>query len=194
MSEVQAEGGVVVEASARESKKAKLTITHREGTVAHFHYKFAHGPEHEFVLTPDDPNYHALAVHGLKQILGDAISTKKTPEEGEANLGKRIEGFEAGEWSSGRGEGSPTGGLLARALSNLYERDLADVQNYLSGLGKDEETGEVDEKERAKIMAALRADEVVAMEIERIRPPKKERKVNEAAAKKAAAALAGLAQ
>lgn len=173
--------------SEKKVPKAKLTITHEEGKVARFAYKFAHGSEHEIVLSPEHPLYHDLAVHGLKQILGDSISTKKTSEEGEENFSKRVEAFEAGEWNvRGSGDGAPTGGLLAKALANLYGKPLEDVQNYLSNLG------DGDEKERAKIHAALRKDELVAAEIERIRPPKKERKVSEEAAKKAAAALAGL--
>lgn len=173
--------------------KAKLAITHEEGKVARFNYEFAHGTKHEIVLSPEHPLYHDLAVHGLKQILGDSISTKKTSQEGEENFSKRVEAFEAGEWNvKGGGDGAPTGGLLAKALANLYGRPIEDVQNYLSTLGMNEETGEVDEKERAAIHAALRKDELVAAEIERIRPPKKERKVSEEAAKKAAAALAGL--
>jgi len=192
MSDVQGEVQVAVE---KKVPKVTLKVEHAEGNVAKFHYKFAHGSEHEVVLDPSHPLYHDLAVHGLKQILGDTVSTKKTSEEGEEHFAKRVAAFESGEWNvkGGSGESAPTGGLLARALANLYGQDISTVQNYLQGLGANAD-GVVDEKERAKIHAALRADETVAAEIERIRPPKKEKKVSEAAASKAAAALAGLAK
>lgn len=183
---------VIESAVEKKAKKATLEIKHEEGKVARFQYKFAHGAEHEIVLSPEHPLYHDLAVHGLKQILGDSISTKKTSEEGEQNFARRAEAFENGEWNVKGEAGAPTGGLLARAMANLSGQELSFVQNYLSGLGKNEATGEVDEKERSNIHAALRKDETIAAEIERIRPPKKERKVSEVAAKKAAAALAGL--
>lgn len=170
-------------------KKVVVKETHGEGQKCTFNLKFANGAEHEFELTPEHPLYHEFAVHGARQKLSDAASTRKDVDDAEKNVAGLIEALEAGEWSQRGtgGGGAPTGGLLAKALSNLYGQELADVQNYLAGLHEDE-------KERAKIHSALRADPTVAAEIERIRPPKKEKKVSESAAQRAAAALAGLAK
>jgi hypothetical protein len=153
-----------------------------------FVLSFGHGAVHQFVLDPaNDPQAVEFMVHGVKQKLGDAGSTKKTSEEAETHCAALIEAFENGEWSQKgeRGEASPTGGLLAKALANLYGKELVEIQAYLAGLHEDE-------KERAKIHNGMRADPTVAAEIERIRPPKKEKKVNKDAANAAAMALAGL--
>ena len=173
-----------------ESKVKKMALKvegpDSEGNFT-FTASFAHGAVHSFTLAPNDPQFTAFAVHGVKQKISDAGSTKKTSEESESAVGALIEAFEGGEWGvkGERGESSPTGGLLARALANLYGKELPEVQSYLLSLHDDE-------KERAKIHNALRSDATVAAEIERIRPPKKEKKVSGDAAQRAAAALAGL--
>lgn len=188
MSDVQEQGAVATEAATGAApKKMKLTEKHGDGNMVTFHIVFGNGSEHEFSFDPTSELYHSFAVHGARQKLSDAGSTKKTADEAEKAVAGLIEALESGEWSmKGSGDGEPTGGLLAKALANLYERDLSDVRTYLAGLHDDP-------KERTKIHNALRAQAEVAAEIERIRPPKKERKINDAAAKAAAAALAGLA-
>lgn len=184
MSDVQAQETV----AATAVKKMKMTEKHLDGNVAVFNTRFANGEEHEFVLDPTHPLYHSFAVHGARQKLSDAGSTKKTAEDAARAVSGLIEALEAGEWSQRGtgGEGEPTGGLLAKALANLYGKSLPEVQTYLAGLHEDT-------KERTKVHNALRAQAEVAAEIERIRPPKKERKVNDAASQAAARALAGLA-
>lgn len=169
-------------------KKMKMTERHLDGNVCVFNAKFGNGEEHEFTLDPTHPLYHSFAVHGARQKLSDAGSTKKTADEAAKAVSGLIDALESGEWSmkGSGGDGEPTGGLLAKALANLYGKPLPEVQTYLAGLHEDA-------KERTKIHNALRAQPDVAAEIERIRPPKKERKVNESAARAAAAALAGLA-
>ena len=176
-----------VVAEVKVPKKMTLKETHGEGKSCTFRAAFAHGAEHTFELTPDHPLYHDFAVHGARQKLSDAGSTKKTSQEAESAVSGLIDALEGGEWSvRGTGGGSsPTGGLLAQALANLYGKDLAEVQTYLAGLHEDE-------KERAKIHNVLRGDDAVAAEIERIRPPKRVKKVSETAAAAAAQALAGL--
>jgi hypothetical protein len=167
-------------------KKMKLSETYGENGVVVFRAEFANGAVHQFTLDPQAEMYARFATHGARQKLSDAGSTKKTAEEAEKAVAGLIEALEAGEWSmKGSGDGEPTGGLLAKALANLYGKALAEVQTYLAALHEDP-------KERAKIHAALRAQDEVAAEIERIRPPKKEKKVNEAASVAAANALAGL--
>lgn len=190
MSDIQAEATAV---DAVKVKKMKLTEKHGDGNAVEFVIEFATGAVHSFAFDPTSDLYHAFAVHGARQKLSDAGSTKKTPEDAEKAIAGLIEALEAGEWSQrGTGTGEPSGGLLAKALSNLYGKPLPEMQTYLAGLGADAD-GTVDEKQRAKIHTALRAQVDVAAEIERIRPPKRERKVNEAAANAAAQALAGLA-
>jgi len=184
MSDVQ---DAVAAEEAKAPKKMKIS-EHREGTRAEFTIVFGNGAVHSFELTPDHPLYHDFAVHGARQKLSDAGSTKKDVEGAERAVAGIIEALEGGEWSQRGtgGESAPSGGLLAKALANLYERDLLEVQAYLSNLHEDP-------KERTKIHNAMRLDPTIAAEIERIRPPKKEKKVNEAAASAAAQALAGLA-
>src|SRR6266404_1826029 len=134
----------VVETKA--PKKMTMKETHADGNMVAFNVKFAHGVEHEFVLDPSHPLYHSFAVHGARQKLSDAGSTKKTPEEAEKAVAGLIDALEAGEWSmkGSGGDGEPSGGLLAKALANLYEKPLADVQTYLAGLHEEP-------KERTKI-------------------------------------------
>lgn len=178
----------VVEAPVATVKKMKMKETHGEGNVCTFRAEFGNGAAHEFTIDPSHPLYHSFAVHGARQKLSDAGSTKKTAEDAEKAVGGLIDALESGEWSmkGSGGEGEPSGGLLAKALANLYGKELAEVQTYLASLHDDS-------KERSKIHNALRSQPDVAAEIERIRPPKREKKVNEAAAQAAAAALAGLA-
>lgn len=183
MSDVQVDAMI----EAKMKKMRLVEVVNQDGTVT-FTALFGNGAVHEFVLDPTNGLYAAFAIHGARQKLSDAGSTKKTADDAEKAVASLIEALEAGEWSmrGAGGESAPTGGLLAKALSNLYQKDLTEVQNYLNGL-------HADDKERAKIHNALRAQADVAAEIERIRPAKKERKVNETAAQAAAAALAGLA-
>jgi hypothetical protein len=178
----------VLDAPIAVAKKMKMKETHGEGNVCTFRAEFGNGAVHEFTIDPSHPLYHSFAVHGARQKLSDAGSTKKTAEEAEKAVGGLIDALESGEWSmkGSGGDGEPSGGLLAKALANLYGKELAEVQTYLAGLHEEP-------KERSKIHNALRAQAEVAAEIERIRPPKREKKVNETAAKAAAAALAGLA-
>jgi hypothetical protein len=187
MSDVQE--GAAVETVAAAPKKMRMTEKHGDGNAVTFHIVFGNGAEHEFSFDPTSELYRSFAVHGARQKLSDAGSTKKTADDAEKAVAGLIEALEAGEWSmkGSGGDGEPTGGLLAKALANLYERDLSDVRTYLAGLHEDP-------KERTKIHNALRAQPEVAAEIERIRPPKKERKVNASAAQAAAAALAGLSR
>lgn len=184
MSDVQEQD---VAAVAAKAKKMSVVETYGENGAVLYTITFAHGPVHRFALIPESDMFARFAAHGARQKLGDAGSTKKTPEEAEKAVAALIEAMESGEWSvkGSGGDGEPTGGLLAKALANLYEKELAEVQTYLAGLHEDP-------KERTKIHNALRAQDAVAKEIERIRPPKRERKVNESAAQAAAQALAGL--
>jgi hypothetical protein len=198
MSDVQEQGTVESTEVAKAVKKMKLSETYGENGVVVFRAEFANGAVHQFTLDPQAEMYARFATHGARQKLSDAGSTKKTAEEAEKAVSGLIEALENGEWSmKGSGDGEPTGGLLAKALANLYGKTLPEVQTYLAALGAPAATDEnpnpaVDVKERAKIHAALRAQDEVAAEIERIRPPKKEKKVNEAASVAAANALAGL--
>jgi hypothetical protein len=176
------------EVETKAAKKMVIKVTGPDAAGAfEFVASFAHGAVHSFVLSPEDPQFVAFAVHGVKQKLSDAGSTKKESVDSEAAVSALIGAFEQGEWGvkGERGEASPTGGLLAKALANLYGKGLPEVQAYLLSLHEDD-------KERAKIHNALRNDATVAAEIERIRPAKKEKKVSGDAAQRAAAALAGL--
>jgi hypothetical protein len=186
MSDTLTQDNAVETTATAAPKKMKMTETHGDGNLVTFRIVFGNGAEHEFSFDPTSELYHSFAVHGARQKLSDAGSTKKTADDAEKAVAGLIEALEAGEWSmKGSGDGEPTGGLLAKALANLYKRELSDVRTYLAGLHEDP-------KKRTKIHNALRAQPEVAAEIERIRPPKKERKVNESAAQAAAAALAGL--
>lgn len=113
----------------------------------------------------------AAMLHGLKQKLGDAAAISRNPDTGRsASLDDKIaavrEVFDRitspdGTWNKVResGEGSGNGGLLFRALCNLYagRRTPEQITAFLAGKSDAEK-------------AALRKTGPVATEIERIRP------------------------
>lgn len=187
MSDVLGGEAAGTETEVAAPKKMKMAETYHEDGRVTFRATFGNGAVHEFTLDPMAEMFARFAAHGARQKLSDAGSTKKTADEAEKAVAALIEALENGEWSckGSGGDGEPTGGLLAKALANLYDKDLSEVQTYLAGLHEDT-------KERAKIHNALRAQPEVAAEIERIRPPKRAKKVDDSAAKAAAQALAGL--
>ena len=116
---------------------------------------------------------NAAMLHGLKQKLGDAAAISRNPDTGRsASLGDKIEAVKEvfdritspdGTWNKVResGEGGGNGGLLFRALCNLYagKRSPEQITEFLAGKTEAEK-------------AALRKTAPVAAEIERIRPAK----------------------
>lgn len=116
----------------------------------------------------------AAMLHGLKQKLGDAAAISRNPDTGRsASLDDKIaavrEVFDRitspdGTWNKVResGDGSGNGGLLFRALCNLYagKRTPEQIAAFLAGKTEAEK-------------ALLRRMEPVAGEIERIRPAPK---------------------
>lgn len=116
----------------------------------------------------------AAMLHGLKQKLGDAAAISRNPDTGRsASLDDKIaavrEVFDRitapdGTWNKVResGEGSGNGGLLFRALCNLYagKRTPEQITTFLASKTEAEK-------------AALRKTAPVAAEIERIRPAPK---------------------
>lgn len=115
----------------------------------------------------------AAMLHGLKQKLGDAAAISRNPDTGRsASLSDKIAAVREvfarittpdGTWNKVResGEGSGNGGLLFRALCNLYagKRTPEQITAFLAGKTEAEK-------------AALRKTAPVAAEIERIRPAK----------------------
>lgn len=116
----------------------------------------------------------AAMLHGLKQKLGDAAAISRNPDTGRsASLDDKIaavrEVFDRitspdGTWNKVResGDGSGNGGLLFRALCNIYagRRTPEQITAFLE-----------DKTEAEK--AALRKSFIVAKEIERLRPAPK---------------------
>lgn len=113
----------------------------------------------------------AAMLHGLKQKLGDAAAISRNPDTGRsASLDDKIaavrEVFDRitapdGTWNKVRegGDGSGNGGLLFRALCNLYagKRTPEQITAFLASKSEAEKS-------------ALRKTGPVATEIERIRP------------------------
>ena len=113
----------------------------------------------------------AATLHGLKQKLGDAAAISRNPDTGRsASLDDKIaavrEVFDRitapdGTWNKVRegGDGSGNGGLLFRALCNLYagKRTPEQITAFLAAKSEGEKV-------------ILRRMEPVASEIERIRP------------------------
>lgn len=113
----------------------------------------------------------AAMLHGLKQKLCDAAAISRNPDTGRsASLDDKIEAVREvfdritapdGSWNKVResGEGGGSGGLLFRALCNLYagKRTPEQITTFLAGKTEAEK-------------AALRKTAPVAAEIERIRP------------------------
>lgn len=116
----------------------------------------------------------AATLHGLKQKLADAAAISRNPDTGRsASLDDKIaavrEVFDRitatdGTWNKVResGDGPGNGGLLFRALCNLYagKRTPEQITAFLASKSEAEK-------------AALRKTAPVAAEIERIRPAPK---------------------
>lgn len=113
-------------------------------------------------LTPEIR--HALMAHGLKQKIADGAAMSRNPETGRpatdadkiARMRAIADRLMAGQWRA-EAEGGATGGLLLRALLELYpNRTREDIIAYL-------------EKRSDKEKAQLRATAKVAPIIERLR-------------------------
>lgn len=110
---------------------------------------------------------HAV-LHGLKQKLVDAAAISRNPDTGRsASVADKRAAVEAvmarllgGSWNAGRGDGSGVGagGLLFRALVQLYagKKSPEDIREFLAGKDKKEQ-------------AALRKNPRVAAIIEELR-------------------------
>lgn len=107
---------------------------------------------------------HNLVMHGLKQKIADGAAMSRNPDTGrpatDADKNARMiaiaERLKAGQWRA-ESEGGTTGGLLLRALMELYpNRTKDDIIAYL-------------EKRSDKEKAQLRTTAKVAPIIERLR-------------------------
>lgn len=109
-------------------------------------------------------------LHGLKQKLVDAAAISRDPETGRSvSVADKIAAIRevkgrlyAGEWNKRResGEGSGNGGLLFRALCELYPNKAPEsVREFIAGKSKEEQ-------------AALRSSPKIAAIIDRIRARK----------------------
>lgn len=114
--------------------------------------------------------FHAATMHGLKQKLVDAAAISRNPDTGRSatvddkyNAVREVyERLLAGQWNKTRGDGTGTGagGLLFRALCELYADKTPDaIRTFL-------------DKKDGKEKAALRAMPKIAAIIDRIRGEK----------------------
>lgn len=122
----------------------------------------------ELVITRDGLSQEireAALMHGLKQKLVDAAAISRDPDTGRSatlddkfNAVKEVlDRLMSGQWNKTREGGGGSGGLLFRALVNLYPKKTpADVRAYLD---------ELTDKEQA----AIRRVPAVAAEIDRLR-------------------------
>ena len=122
----------------------------------------------ELVVTRDGLSHEireAALMHGLKQKLVDAAAISRDPDTGRSatlddkfNAVKEVlDRLMSGQWNKTREGGGGAGGLLFRALVNLYPKKTpADVRAYLD---------ELTDKEQA----AIRRVPAVAAEIDRLR-------------------------
>lgn len=129
---------------------------------------FANGTQSAISATELSEEIRAQAMmHGLKQKLVDAAAISRDPETGRSvSVEDKIRAIQdvrdrlvAGEWNKRResGEGSGNGGLLFRALCELYPKKSAEsLREYIGGLSKEQQ-------------AALRASSKVAPVIDRLR-------------------------
>lgn len=112
----------------------------------------------------------AAMMHGLKQKLVDAAAISRNPETGRsATVSDKFKAVNevaqrllSGSWNKGRsdGEGSGNGGLLFRALCELYPNKTPEqLREFLAGKSKEEQ-------------AALRASPKIAAIIDRLRAKK----------------------
>lgn len=107
-----------------------------------------------------------LMMHGLKQKLVDAAAISRNPDTGRsatvedkfAAVDEIAQRLRAGEWSKRReGSGEASGGLLFRALCELYPNKTPEtLREFIAGKSKEEQ-------------AALRATPKIAAIIDRIR-------------------------
>lgn len=112
---------------------------------------------------------HAALLHGLKQKLVDAAAISRNPDTGRSatiddkyNAVREVyDRLLAGNWNKGRGDGSSSGngGLLFRALCQMYPNKTPEaLRAFLDGKTKSE-------------CAALRATPKIATIIDTLRAP-----------------------
>lgn len=105
-------------------------------------------------------------MHGLKQKLVDAAAITRDPETGRsATIQTKYDAIEAiiarlmgGEWNKNR-SGVPTGGLLKRALVQMYagRKTAEQIEAFLAGKSDKEKTALRKNPQVAEIIESLRA-------------------------------------
>lgn len=145
----------------------RTTLYTYTSTATRAMFAFANGTDIAIDLTALTPEIqHALMVHGLKQKVADGAAIPRDTVTGRsASDGEKITAMKdianriiEGEWSARASGGGNAGGLLLRALLEMYpERDAEGIKAFLAGKS---------DKEKA----ALRANPRVAAIIERLRP------------------------
>jgi len=104
-------------------------------------------------------------MHGFKQKLVDAAAISRNPDTGRsATLDDKYNAVRtvydrllAGQWNATRGDGTGSGGLLYRALCELYPNKSAEaVRTYHDGLTKEQQAAMRLNPKVAPIIARLR--------------------------------------
>lgn len=117
------------------------------------------------VLTTEIKEYAIM--HGLKQKLVDAAAISRNPDTGRpASASDKYEAVKAvydrllaGAWNASRGDGQGTGGLLYRALVQMYEgkRSPEWIREFLEGKTKAEQAALWANPKVAAVIDELRA-------------------------------------
>ena len=138
------------------------------GEASHLTLTFADG--RKLVMAPealpsDELRMQAM-LHGLKQKLVDAAAIGRNPDTGRAaSLEDKYQAVKtvydrvlAGQWNATR-EGGATGGLLLRALAELYPaKTVETLREYLAGKTDAEKSAMRKNAKVAAIIERLRAE------------------------------------
>lgn len=129
---------------------------------------FANGSDIRIALEDLSPEIISQAImHGLKQKLVDAAAISRDPDTGReasietkfAAVGEVYDRLMAGEWNKRREGGGGTGGLLFRALCQMYDgrKTPEQIKEYLAGKSDKDKAALRKNPNVAKIIDELRA-------------------------------------
>lgn len=138
--------------------------------------KFSNGSE----LLVDPVNLsesikESAMLHGLKQKLCDAAAMSRNPETGKpatveekyAAVREVYDRLFSGEWNAKREGNGATGGMLYRALLQLYpSKTPADIRTWLDAKSKDERAALAKSPKIAAIIDTLRTPKASSVDVD----------------------------
>lgn len=119
-------------------KVSKKSFLKEDGTLV-VHFEFGNGSTRTWEMPPSHPLFAQAALHGLNQKFGDSFAGVEDPEDQAECFDAVAAALNEGKWSTRVvGAEAKGGSLLARALSAILGKSLAEAKEIVRGLPVEE--------------------------------------------------------